>query len=215
MDPDLRIARRDRAFSELLKTPWRLTNEMRRRLVLPFVRTYFAMNGVAWGRGWRIFGLPIIQKHRTSHISLGDYLEMRSWYKSNPLAPNHPVVLSTRWANSEIVVGKSCGFTGTVLVAAQKISIGDRVVFGANTVVVDTDFHPIDPDIRRIDTLNAECAPVVIEDDVFIGMNATILKGVRIGEGSTIGAGSVVVHDVPPYCIAAGNPARVVKNLRR
>jgi acetyltransferase-like isoleucine patch superfamily enzyme len=56
-------------------------------------------------------------------------------------------------------------------------------------------------------------APVRIERNVWIGAAAIILKGVRIGENSAIGAGSVVVRDVPPKCVAAGNPARVVKRL--
>jgi acetyltransferase-like isoleucine patch superfamily enzyme len=56
-------------------------------------------------------------------------------------------------------------------------------------------------------------SPVVIEDKVWIGFNVIILKGVRVGEGAVVAAGSVVTKDVPPYCVVAGNPAHVVKEL--
>ena len=103
--------------------------------------------------------------------------------------------------------------TGATIVAAERIEIGDRVFLGANATIVDTDFHPLDPQTRRIDVLAGRHAPVLIESDVFIGMNSLILKGVQIGTGSVIGAGSVVVRDVPPGVIAAGNPAQVVGSL--
>jgi acetyltransferase-like isoleucine patch superfamily enzyme len=202
-----------RSLQALLNTPWRISNELRRRVLVPLVRLQFATSGIHYGEGWRILGMPILQRHRQSSIRIGDYFEMRSWYRSNPLIPNHPVVLATRKADAEIIIGNHCGFTGSVIVAAQRVQIGDRVLLGANVVVMDTDFHPLHPDQRRVDTMNANHAPVIIEDDVFIGMNAMILKGVRIGAGSTIGAGSVVAKDIPPRSLAAGNPARVIRSL--
>lgn len=194
-------------------TPWKITNHLRRLAALPYIRLRFGLHGVPWGKGWRIFGMPIIQRHRHSHIHLGDALELRSWYGSNPLAPNHPVVLATRAAGAVLAIGAQCGLTGAVVVAAERIEIGDRVLLGANVVVTDTDFHPLDPLERQEAILNGARAPVVIEDDVFVGMQSLILKGVRLGRGCVIGAGSVVTRDVPPGVIAAGNPARVIKEL--
>ena len=191
--------------------PWAARNEVRRSLVAPILRLRFRLHGVRWGGGWRIFGMPAIQRHRGSRILLGDGLVLRSWPASNPLAPVHPAVLATRNSDAVIRVGHDCGFTGTTLVAASRIEIGDRVLVGANTTIVDTDFHPLDPRERGRD-INAGCtAPVVIEDDVFIGMNCLILKGVRIGRGSVVGAGSVVVRDVPAGAVVAGNPAVVIR----
>ena len=197
----------------LLNSPWRITNELRRQMLVPIARLHFAMNGIKWGQHWRILGLPIIQRHRLSSITIGDYVELRSWYASNPLVPNHPVTLSTRTPNALISIGENCGFTGAIIVAAEKISIGNRVILGANATVVDTDFHPISAEKRQIDTLDAEHSPVMIEDDVFVGMNALILKGVLIGQASVVGAGSVVVKDVPRRTLVAGNPARVIREL--
>jgi acetyltransferase-like isoleucine patch superfamily enzyme len=103
--------------------------------------------------------------------------------------------------------------TGATVVAAERVEIGSRVQIGATVTIVDTDFHPLHPDVRRRDILAGEHAPVTIEDDVFVGMNSLILKGVTIGAGAVVGAGSVVARDVPPAVIVAGNPARVVRKL--
>jgi acyl-[acyl carrier protein]--UDP-N-acetylglucosamine O-acyltransferase len=190
--------------------PWRLRNEVRRLLTLPWIRVRFLFTGVAWGAGWRVLGMPIIQRHRGSRILIGSRITLRSTPRSNPLAPNHAVVLSTRSRNAVLSIGEGCGFTGTTIVAEERVEIGNRVLFGANVTVADTDFHPLAPESRRIDINAGSHKPIRIEDDVFIGMNALVLKGVTIGEGAVVGAGSVVRSDVPPRAIVAGNPAVVV-----
>ncbi|NWG17254.1 MAG: hypothetical protein HXY41_11515 [Chloroflexi bacterium] len=103
--------------------------------------------------------------------------------------------------------------TGGGIIAEERIIIGSRVTVGANTIIADTDFHPLDPARRRAAPLDGATAPITIEDDVFIGMQCLILKGVSLGVGCVIGAGSVVTRDVPPGVIAAGNPARVIRAL--
>ncbi|MCB0192823.1 MAG: acyltransferase [Anaerolineae bacterium] len=202
-------------LTNTIDTPWKTANHVRRLLAYPSIRIRFAWHGLAWGRGWRIFGMPIIQRHRHSTMQLGDYLELRSWMTTNPLAPYHPVVLSTRQAGACLTIGRHCGLTGVTVVAAERVDIGSRVLLGANTVITDTDFHPLTPWERQQDILNGRHAPVVIEDDVFVGMNSLILKGVRLGQGCVVGAGSVVAKDVPPGVIVAGNPARRVGRATR
>ena len=193
--------------------PWVVALEMRRLLAWPVIRLQFAWHGVAWGRDWRIFGRPILQRHRGSQINVGDGLSLRSWPRSNPLAPTAPVVLSTRRADAELTIGDDCGFTGTTLVAADRVVIGDRVLVGGNASIVDFDFHPLTPEARAENINAGSAAPVVIEDDVFVGVDALILKGVTVGEGAVVGAGSVVTQDVSPRTVVAGNPATVVRTL--
>jgi len=201
------------AWTKVQNMPWTATLELRRRLAWPLVRAQFAWHGIEWGERWKIFGRPIIQRHRGSRIALGDGLTLRSWPRSNPLAPTAPVVLSTRRADAVIEIGEDCGFTGTTLVAADRITMGDRVLVGGNASIVDFDFHPLTPE-ERAENINAgAAAPIVIEDDVFVGMEALILKGVTVGEGAVVGAGSVVTQDVPPRTVVAGNPAEVVRSL--
>ena len=194
--------------------PWLAKNEMRRWLAWPWIRMAFLWHGVPWGQGWRIFGSPIIQRHRGSTIALGDGLTLRSWKRSNPLAPTQPVVLATRSASSSVHIGDNCGLTGSVIVAEDHISVGDRVLIGANVTITDTDFHPLDPQERQEDINAGRSAPIAIGDDVFIGMNSLILKGVAIGNGSVVGAGSVITQDVPAHTIVAGNPASVIRVLK-
>lgn len=194
--------------------PWTVRLELRRFLAFPLLRAQFSWHGIGWGRGWKIFGRPIIQKYRESEIRLGNGLYLRSWPRSNPLAPKHPVVLSTRSSSAVIDVGDDCGFTGVTLVAEAGIEIGDRVQVGGNASIVDTDFHPIEPEVRAEDLNAGEAAPISIGDDVFVGMEALILKGVTVGDSAVIGAGSVVSRDVPPRTVVAGNPANVVGEVK-
>ena len=121
-----------------------------------------------------------------------------------------------------IEIGDYCYFTNTVLLCELSLRIGSYVVMGWNTTVADTDFHPLAPALRIADAI--ACSPigrgrprppieergVVIEDDVWIGPNATILKGVCIGAGSFIEPGALVTRDVPPCSRVGGNPATVI-----
>ena len=124
---------------------------------------------------------------------------------------------------ARIRIGDCCCFTGAILMAELQITIGNYVLVGWNTAIADSDFHPIAPAERIADAI--ACSPagtgmarpavvraaVVIEDDVWIGPNCTILKGVRIGRGAWIGPGSVVTRDVAAGAHVAGNPARDVE----
>ena len=192
---------------------WVIWNEIRRVLILPYVRLYFFVRGVNYGKKWRILGTPIIQRYGRSIIQIGDNLIMRSRTISNPVSPYHPVFLSTRNNNAEIKIGNDCGITGGSIIAAERITIGDRVLIGSNCLIIDTDFHPLNKATRQEQPLQAKIQPVSISDDVFIGTQAIILKGTKIGTGSIIGAGSVVSGEIPAGVVAAGNPAVIVRHL--
>jgi acetyltransferase-like isoleucine patch superfamily enzyme len=194
-------------------TPWKAAIEIRRLLVMPFVRAYFAAHGIAWGSGWRIYGRPVIQRHRGSRIIIGDSLELRNWVASSPLGVDHRCMLTTWSAGAVIEIGRGVGITGGAICANESIRIGDRVRIGANCTIVDTDFHPLEASARMTSPAAGAGSPVTIGDEAFIGMQVMILKGSRIGSGAVIGAGSVVAGEIPPRVIAAGNPARVLREL--
>jgi len=96
---------------------------------------------------------------------------------------------------------------------ADKIVIGNNVRMATGVRIFDNNAHPIDPELRDQKIGIKDIAPVIIENGVWIGINGIILKGVKIGENSIIGAGAVVTRDVPKNCIAIGNPAIIVKMI--
>jgi len=111
----------------------------------------------------------------------------------------------------------------STIVIASRIEIGDDVLIAWGCTIVDHDSHALRFSDRKDDVTNwyrgtkdwshVDIKPVTIGNKVWIGLNATILKGVVIGEGAVVGAGSVVTKDIPPYVVVAGNPARVVREL--
>ena len=127
--------------------------------------------------------------------------------------------------SGSVKIGGYCFFANTVLLCELELRIGSYVVIGWNTTIADTDFHPITPAERIADAM--ACSPlgkerprpevvrklVIIEDDVWIGPSAVILKGVTIGQGAWIEPGALVTSDIPPRSRAAGNPARVVGSV--
>jgi acetyltransferase-like isoleucine patch superfamily enzyme len=123
---------------------------------------------------------------------------------------------------ARVEIGDFCYFTNVVLLSEIALTIGTHVVIGWNATIADTDFHPIAPAERIADALacsplaagrprpRIERLPVVIESGAWIGPNATILKGVRVGAGAMVEAGALVTRDVPPRARVLGNPAQVV-----
>lgn len=198
---------------ELFDTPWKITNLLLSWVAYLPTRLLFSVNGIVWGEQWHFYGMPIVQKHRQSLMHFGSNLQLRSWVRSNPLGPNHPVFLCTWSAGAKLEVGDHFAMTGGTICAAESVTIGRHVAVGANCTIIDTDFHPLDSESRRQYPQQANTAPIFIENDVFIGMNSLVLKGVRIGHNSVIGAGSVVTKDIPPCAVVAGNPARVIREL--
>lgn len=94
--------------------------------------------------------------------------------------------------------------------AVELVRIGARCLIGPHVMVMDNDFHRIEP-AHRLEMPPSR--PIEIADNVWLGARVTVLGGVTIGEGSCVGAGSVVVDDIPPYTFAAGVPARVIRDL--
>lgn len=111
------------------------------------------------------------------------------------------------------------------IVSAARVEIGDYCLFARDVYISDTNEHPLDPQIRRRQTiaylergippdrLEADCAAVKIGNDVWIGERAVILKGVQLGDGCVVAAASVVTKSFPEHSLIGGNPARLLRSL--
>lgn len=127
--------------------------------------------------------------------------------------------------NGLLEIGDDSILVGAIFMCADHIKIGKRVIVSYNVTIADSDFHPVNPDERMRDAIaNAPYGnkkqrpllitkPVIIEDDAWIGIGAIILKGIRIGQGARVEAGTIVTSDVPAGATVRGNPARVLKKL--
>jgi maltose O-acetyltransferase len=146
----------------------------------------------------RTLGTPRIENYGT--LEIGGHVLVRS--------VNVPVELCTG-PGGRLRIGDGVRINyGASLAAHGDVAIGDRVRIGPYVMIVDTDFH--DPYVRG---RRPEPSPVTIEDDVWIGAKASVLKGVRIGRGAIIGVGAVVTRSVPAFAVVAGVPARQVGTL--
>lgn len=112
---------------------------------------------------------------------------------------------------ASLIIGNNAGFNGVFLYSSKSINIGSNVRIGGGTRIFDTDFHPLNYLERRGGRAGTNSKDIIIEDDVFIGTNCIIGKGVKIGARSIIAAGSVVTKTVPPDEIWGGNPAKFIK----
>lgn len=171
--------------------------------------------GVHVSAGVRFMGPAIIGRCAGSSITLGEHVVLCSWSRWTALGVSHPVVLRTLIPGATLRIGRNTGISGGSFCAAVSLEIGERCLIGADVMISDTDFHAIEPEGRDTNTDWAliRSRKVRIGNDVFIGAHAVILKGVEIGDGAVIGAGSVVTESIPARTIAAGNPARCLREI--
>lgn len=134
--------------------------------------------------------------------------------------------------DGQVKIGNHSYIGGSTFISRSQIRIGDNVTIAWGCTIYDHDSHSLDYRLRRKDIddelrdiragvsfiknkdwSSVKSKPITIRNDAWIGMNCIILKGVTIGEGAIVGAGSVVTKDVPAWTLVAGNPARVIKEL--
>jgi acetyltransferase-like isoleucine patch superfamily enzyme len=188
-----------------------LLRRAQRLLFSPIGRVYLSIHGARVGTGLHLQSLPFCRCYGTGQIDIGDNVTIHNTLRENTAGIIHKTVLIAG-DGAILRIGDDVGISGAILDARNSISVGDRCMLGANCSVFSSDYHPLHPRDRHNRLAEAvQTAPVVLENDVWIGANALILKGVTIGAGSIVAAGSVVAKSVAPGVVVAGNPARVVK----
>lgn len=159
-------------------------------------------------------GMCIFLEKKNSRIIVeGKGITIHSNSYSNLVGLYQKTIISCR-DGGIIRIGSNVGISSSTIYALDSITICDNVMIGANCKIIDNDFHPLDPS-KRINQKDSDInrAPILIEENVFIGMNSIILKGTHIGKNSIVGAGSVVHGKFPDNVIIAGNPAKIIKTL--
>lgn len=134
----------------------------------------------------------------------------------------HAFITSDR-SGANYSIGTKTFIGASNLISASSITIGSNVLISWGCWIVDHDSHAVSFRERRGDVEqwrlgaknwdNVAISPIIVRDDAWIGFNSIILKGVTVGQGAVIAAGSVVTKSIPDYCVAAGNPARVIRQL--
>lgn len=162
--------------------------------------------GVKIGKGSKFQGKVKFYRLQDSNITIGNNCIFSSRKTSNLSGLFSPCIISTAKKGATITIGDNCGFSGTRIRAGANITLGNNVRCGANTYIASTDAHS--DDYRA-----GKDRPIVLEDNVWLGLNVVVLKGVTIGKNSLIGANSVVTKDIPANVIAVGNPCRVIKQI--
>jgi acetyltransferase-like isoleucine patch superfamily enzyme len=150
------------------------------------------------GRLARTRGRPLVEG--TGEIEIGDNVAIWSHLQRSHLSAG---------PGARLVIGDDTFVNvGTSISARASITIGRRCQIANHVLIMDSDFHGLQERDKP-----EPPAPIVIEDDVWIAVRATVLKGVRIGRGAVVAAGAVVTRDVPAYTLVAGVPARPVRTL--
>lgn len=161
---------------------------------------YYLRSAASLGPRTRLWGRPAI--HNQGKLVIGDRVRLLSTPATLQIdvAPGAELTIGDR-----VFINYGCSIGATL-----NISIGARTLFGPHVIVMDNDFHTLDPD-RRDETPPSK--PIVIGENVWLCARAIVLRGVTIGEGSVIGAGSVVSRDIPPRVLAAGSPIKIIRSL--
>lgn len=194
-------------IDKLLKIP----SVLRLKYSSKYYRWQFRKKGITFGDNMSILGrISVIGPGK---IIIGDNFCMTSGEHINPISANIQASFFTDSSKAQIRIGDNVGMSSPRIWIHDGLTIGNNVKIGGGVLFIDTDCHPIAYSVRRNSNEGTCSVPIVIEDDVWIGAQSIVLKGVTIGARSIIGAGSVVTKSIPSDCIAAGNPCKIVKKL--
>ena len=174
-------------------------------------RALLKKKGAVLGRNVQIPGKLNLVTRGNNVIAIGDNFYFSSGDAVNPISSNLQGAIYLE-NGASLKIGNNVGMSSTRMWVHDSVIIGDNVKVGACVLITDTDAHPLDYLARRTSNEGTKSAPIVIEDDVWVGAHSIILKGVTIGARSIIGAGSVVTKSIPADCVAAGNPCMLIKS---
>lgn len=178
-------------------------------------KLWFMLNGIKYGKKVKLYGYPFVFRFPKAKIEIGNNVKINSSFLSNLLGLYQRTIIVAR-GEGKVRIGENVGISGSTIYAREEIVIGANTLIGANTKIIDNDFHPLDVEMRNHnDFSKLPTKAVQIGNDVFIGCNCIILKGTQIGDRSVVGAGAVVKGSFPSDCVIAGNPAVIVRRAEK
>jgi acetyltransferase-like isoleucine patch superfamily enzyme len=174
---------------------------------------------------------PIIRRFGSSRLEIGS--QSRVWVHRLRQMPGTSIVIgeeslisariACERAEARVSIGDGTFIGGSLLSAAREIEVGSGVLISSGCVLMDHDSHSLSWQLRKDDArswavgekswYDVNISRLVIEDYAWIGINAVLLRGVTIGRGAVVAAGSVVTKSVAPCTLVAGNPARQIREL--
>jgi acetyltransferase-like isoleucine patch superfamily enzyme len=179
----------------------------------PVTKLYLRLLGCKYGKNFKVSGKTFFLCKKIGSITFGDNVHLISRFLTNSVGLATPSIFEC-FSEGKIVVGNNTGISSSIISSRNNIHIGSNVKIGGNTRIFDHDFHTLDYLARRNDELDfysVKSLPIHIGDDVFIGTNTIILKGVSIGDRTIIAAGSVVtLKYIPEDSFVGGNPAVLI-----
>ena len=179
-------------------------------LILKLIRSaaalYIRARGAEVGRNVILNGFPTIRRKGSGKLIIGDGVTLNTTRWSNALNTGGSMNLCVE-NGATLEFKRGCGVSASQIIANIGIEIGEDALIGAGCLLCDSDMHEVPLGSGKPTAM----APIKIGNNVFVGARSIILKGVTIGDGAVIGAGSVVAGDVPAHSISGGNPAKQLR----
>lgn len=206
-------------FRKLFLITYKLINKIIDILIDFFSYTFNSfllyVYNIEYGQDLVINGFIKLVINKNTVIKIGNGFRLNSGKRYNPIGRNQRSLFVVN-KNAKLIIGNNVGMSSVAIICSKKITFGNNVKVGGNTVFYDTDFHSLNylertkiPEIKT----NIGVKPIEIHNNVFIGGHSLILKGSIIGENSIIGAGSIVSGEIPSNEIWAGNPAKFIRKI--
>jgi len=180
----------------ILKIHWAMT------------RLYLRMKGAEVGKNLRCNGFPHVKIRKGGRLIIGDDVQINSSRWANAHIVDGGMNLFVG-AGAQLIIADGAGISGSRIVAIQRIGIGQGAMIGAGCLICDSDMHEIPLGSPN----GVSTKPIVVGPRVFIGAQSIILKGVEIGQGSVVAAGSLVTKSMLSNSLVGGNPAKVIKTF--
>jgi len=176
-----------------------------------YTRWFFLINNVKCNC-FTSLGVPLLEINPNSTCIFGNNFVMVNSAKYSTLGKNNRCKFVV-YNKASLIIGDKVGMSNCTIVATNSIVVGNNVMIGGGVTIIDSDFHSLNAAHWHtdLDEKNMKSLPVIIKNNVFIGMDSIILKGVTVGSNSIVAAGSVVFKNIPDFQIWGGNPAVFIK----